>query len=232
LASLLEYPWGATIVFQVAWDEISQENFPRRCHMIAQIRGQLIQKSPGSIIVEANGIGYQLFVSLTTFYDLPEFQQNVVLHTYTHVREDLLQLYGFSTPLEKELFQILIGVSGIGPKLAINILSGISPAELVHSLGSRDMARLLSIPGVGRKTAERLLLDLQEKVIMIQSRSGSPRPETHFAVGMAEDIISALVNLGYKKSQAEKVVESILQQTPEITLEKALKESLRVLSTA
>jgi Holliday junction DNA helicase RuvA len=182
--------------------------------------------------VEANGIGYQIFVSLTTFYDLPEFQQDVVLHTYTHVREDLLQLYGFSTPLEKELFQILIGVSGIGPKLAINILSGISPAELVHSLGSRDMARLLSIPGVGRKTAERLLLDLQEKVIMIQSRSGSPRPETHFAVGMAEDIISALVNLGYKKSQAEKVVESILQQTPEITLEKALKESLRVLSTA
>ncbi len=93
------------------------------------------------------------------------------------------------------------------------------------------MARLLSIPGVGRKTAERLLLDLQEKVVMIQSRSGSPRTETRFAVGMAEDVISALVNLGYKKSQAEKVVESILQQTPEITLEKALKESLRVLST-
>ena len=118
--------------------------------MIAQIRGHLVQKSPGSIIVEANGIGYQLFVSLTTFYDLPEFQQNVVLHTYTHVREDLLQLYGFSTPLEKELFQILIGVSGIGPKLAINILSGISPSELVQSLSSRDMARLLSIPGVGQ----------------------------------------------------------------------------------
>jgi Holliday junction DNA helicase RuvA len=200
--------------------------------MIAQIRGQLIQKSPGSIIVEANGIGYQLFVSLTTFYDLPEFQQNVVLHTYTHVREDLLQLYGFSTPLEKELFQILIGVSGIGPKLAINILSGISPAELVHSLSSRDMARLLSIPGVGRKTAERLLLDLQEKVITIQSRSGSPRTEARFSVGMADDIISALVNLGYKKSQAEKAVESVLQQTPEITLEKALRESLRVLATA
>jgi len=200
--------------------------------MIAQIRGQLIQKSPGSIIVEANGIGYQLFVSLTTFYDLPEFQQNVVLHTYTHVREDLLQLYGFSTPLEKELFQILIGVSGIGPKLAINILSGISPADLVHSLSSRDMARLLSIPGVGRKTAERLLLDLQEKVISIQSRSGSPRTEARFAAGMADDIISALVNLGYRRSQAEKVVESVLQQTPEITLEKALKESLRVLSTA
>jgi Holliday junction DNA helicase RuvA len=199
--------------------------------MIAQIRGHLIQKSPGSIIVEANGIGYQLFVSLTTFYDLPEFQQNVVLHTYTHVREDLLQLYGFSTPLEKELFQILIGVSGIGPKLAINILSGISPSELVHSLGSRDMARLLSIPGVGRKTAERLLLDLQEKVLKIQSRGVYPQTVRPSADGMAEDVVSALVNLGYKRNQAEKAVESVLQQTPEITLEKALKESLRVLST-
>jgi Holliday junction DNA helicase RuvA len=199
--------------------------------MIAQIRGHLIQKSPGSIIVEANGIGYQVFVSLTTFYDLPEFQQNVVLHTYTHVREDLLQLYGFSTPLEKELFQILIGVSGIGPKLAINILSGISPSELVHSLGSRDMARLLSIPGVGRKTAERLLLDLQEKVLKIQSRGVYPQTVRPSADGMAEDVVSALVNLGYKRNQAEKAVESVLQQTPEITLEKALKESLRVLST-
>ena len=200
--------------------------------MIAQIRGHLIQKSPGSVIVEANGIGYQLFVSLTTFYDLPESQQNVMLHTYTHVREDLLQLYGFSTSLEKELFQILIGVSGIGPKLAINILSGISPPELVHSLGSGDMARLLSIPGVGRKTAERMLLDLREKVQKIQSRSVFPQAIRPSADGMAEDVVSALINLDYKKGQAEKVVESVLQQTPEITLEKALKESLRVLSTA
>jgi Holliday junction DNA helicase RuvA len=147
------------------------------------------------------------------------------------VREDLLQLYGFSTPLEKELFQILISVSGIGPKLAINILSGISPSELVHSLGSRDMARLLSIPGVGRKTAERLLLDLQEKVLKIQSRGVYPQTVRPSADGMAEDVVSALVNLGYQRNQAEKAVESVLQQTPEITLEKALKESLRVLST-
>lgn len=199
--------------------------------MIAQIRGHLIQKSPGSIIVEANGIGYQLFVSLSTFYDLPEFQQNVMLHTYTHVREDLLQLYGFSTPLEKELFQILIGVSGIGPKLAINILSGISPSELVRSLGSGDMARLVSIPGVGRKTAERMVLDLQEKAQKIQSRGVYPQTVRPSADGMAEDVVSALVNLGYKRNQAEKAVESVLQQAPEITLEKALKESLRVLST-
>jgi Holliday junction DNA helicase RuvA len=179
--------------------------------------------------VETNGIGYQLFVSLTTFYDLPESQQDVVLHAHTHVREDLLQLYGFSTLLEKELFQILIGVSGIGPKLALNILSGITPPELVHSLGSGDMARLISIPGVGRKTAERMILDLREKAQKIQSREAFPRTDGRPPNEMAEDVVSALVNLGYKKGQAEKAVETILRQTPDITLERALKASLRVL---
>ncbi len=198
--------------------------------MIAQIRGHLIHKSPGLIIVETNGIGYQLFVSLSTFYDLPETQQNVVLHTYTHVREDLLQLYGFSTLLEKELFQLLIGVSGIGPKLAINILSGISPSELVRSLSAGDMARLVSIPGVGRKTAERMLLDLQEKAHKVQARGALPRIDLRPADGITEDVVSALVNLGYKKNQAEKAVERVLRQAPEITLEKALRESLKVLS--
>jgi Holliday junction DNA helicase RuvA len=199
--------------------------------MIALIRGHLIQKNPGYVLVETNGIGYQLFVSLTTFYDLPESQQDVVLHAYTHVREDLLQLYGFSTLLEKELFQILIGVSGIGPKLALNILSGITPPELVHSLGSGDMARLISIPGVGRKTAERMILDLREKAQKIQSREAFPRTDHRPPDEMAEDVVSALVNLGYKKGQAEKAVESILRQTPDITLERALKASLRVLCT-
>jgi Holliday junction DNA helicase RuvA len=199
--------------------------------MIALIRGHLIQKNPGYVLVETNGIGYQLFVSLTTFYDLPESEQNVVLHAHTHVREDLLQLYGFSTLLEKELFQILIGVSGIGPKLALNILSGITPPELVHSLGSGDMARLISIPGVGRKTAERMILDLREKAQKIQTREAFPRTDRRPPDEMAEDVVSALVNLGYKKGQAEKAVESILRQTPDITLERALKASLRVLCT-
>lgn len=198
--------------------------------MIAQIRGHLIHKNPGSIIVETNGIGYQVFVSLSTFYDLPGTQQDVVLHTHTHVREDLLQLYGFSTPLEKELFQLLIGVSGIGPKLAINILSGISPPELVRSLSAGDMARLVSIPGVGRKTAERMLLDLQEKAQKVEARGALPRIDLRPADGIAEDVVSALVNLGYKKTQAEKAVEGVLRQAPEITLEKALRESLKVLS--
>jgi Holliday junction DNA helicase RuvA len=198
--------------------------------MIARVRGLLVQKDPGTIIVEAGGIGYQVFVSLTTFYDLPEVQQNVTLQTYTHVREDLLQLFGFSTPLEKELFQILIEVSGIGPKLALNILSGISPQELLRSLEGRDGNRLTAIPGIGRKIAERMVVDLQEKARKIQSRWALLPREKPAPQGVAEDVISALLNLGYKKNQAEKAAERVLRENPGYPLEEALKESLKILS--
>jgi Holliday junction DNA helicase RuvA len=200
--------------------------------MIAQIRGFVVQKDPGSVIVEAGGVGYQLFVSLSTFYDLPELNEPVVLHAHTHVREDLLQLFGFSTLLEKDLFQILIGVSGIGPKLALNILSGISPQDLLRSLEGRDMNRLQSVPGIGRKIAERMMVDLQEKARKIESRWALPPRESPPPGGPAsEDVISALLNLGYKKAQAEKAVESVFQQAPDLTLEKALKASLKILAT-
>ncbi len=198
--------------------------------MIAQIRGQLIQKNPGWVIVEANGVGYQVYVSLTTFYDLPEIEQPVRIFTYTHVREDALQLYGFSTALEKELFQILISVSGIGPKLALNILSGIAAPLLIASIASGDLNRLLSIPGVGRKTGERMILDLKDKVQKLESRVSVP-PKTPLPPHeFFEDIVSALVNLGYKKNQAEATVGNIIQLKPAIQLEEALKESLRILS--
>jgi len=199
--------------------------------MIAQVRGRLIQKDPGSVVVEANGIGYQVFVSLTTFYELPDLEQLVILHTHTHVREDVLQLFGFSTPLEKELFQILIGVTGIGPKLALNILSGITPAELLQSLDQRDMNRLQSVPGIGRKMAERMVLDLQEKARKIGLRACLPASEPRPADGLAEDVISALLNLGYKRAQAEKAVERILRQGADFTLEEALKETLKILAS-
>ena len=199
--------------------------------MIAQIRGRLIRKEPGSVVVEANGLGYQVFVSLTTFYGLPDLDLAVTLHTHTHVREDALQLFGFSTPLEKEMFQILIGVTGIGPKLALNILSGITPGELLQSLDQRDMTRLQSVPGIGRKMAERMVVDLQEKARKIGTRialkPAGPRPTD----GLAEDVISALLNLGYKKAQAEKAVEIVFRQAPDFTLEKALKESLKILAS-
>jgi holliday junction DNA helicase RuvA len=198
--------------------------------MIAQIRGQLVEKRPGAVVVETQGIGYQLFVSLSTFYDLPEANQGVRLHTYTHVREDLLQLFGFSTFLEKEIFQILIGVSGIGPKLALNILSGIAPAELIASLQAEDVARLTTIPGVGRKTAERLVFDLKEKIRKIAVRDEVPKEEKKKKDQVVEDVVSALVNLGYRKNQAEAVVEQVWRQRPEASLEEVLKASLRALA--
>ena len=198
--------------------------------MIAQIRGQLVEKRPGMVIVETQGIGYQVFVSLSTFYDLPEATQGVRLHTYTHVREDLLQLFGFSTFLEKEIFQILIGVSGIGPKLALNILSGIAPAELIASLQSEDVARLTQIPGVGRKTAERLVFDLKEKIGKIAVRGETPKEEKRKKDQVVDDVVSALVNLGYRKNQAESVVEQVWRQRPDASLEEVLKESLRALA--
>jgi len=199
--------------------------------MIAQIRGQLIEKRLGTIIVETHGIGYQVFVSLHTFYDLPEADQVVHLHTHTHVREDALQLFGFSTLLEKDLFQILIGVSGIGPKLALNILSGIAPAEFLASLHAEDITRLMAIPGVGRKTAERLVFDLKEKVRQIAFRAGPPKEEKRHKDQVVEDVTSALVNLGYKKNQAERIVEQVCQREPQASLEEVLKESLRALAS-
>ncbi len=198
--------------------------------MIAQIRGQLVETRPGVVIVETQGIGYQVFVSLSTFYDLPEATQGVRLHTYTHVREDLLQLFGFSTFLEKEIFQILIGVSGIGPKLALNILSGIAPAELIASLQSEDVARLTQIPGVGRKTAERLVFDLKEKIGKIAVRGETAKEEKGKKGQVVDDVVSALVNLGYRRNQADSVVEQVWRQRPEASLEEILKESLRALA--
>lgn len=198
--------------------------------MIARIRGQMIEKRLGAVVVETQGIGYQVFVSLNTFYDLPDPDQAVHLHTYTHVREDALQLFGFSTLLEKELFQILIGVSGIGPKLALNILSGITPAEFLTSLHSEDITRLMAIPGVGRKTAERLVFDLKEKIRGIAFGAAPPQEEKKRKDQMVEDVTSALVNLGYKKVQAERVVEQVWERQPQASLEVVLKESLRTLA--
>ncbi|MGQ9695070.1 MAG: Holliday junction branch migration protein RuvA [Thermodesulfobacteriota bacterium] len=198
--------------------------------MIAQIRGQLIEKNPGSIIIETNGVGFQVFISLHTFYDLPEIDQPVRIYTYTHVREDALQLYGFSTLLERELFQILLSVSGIGPKLALNILSGISASVLLKSLSMGDSNRLLSIPGVGRKMAERMILDLREKVAKLELRPALLPSRNRVPDQISEDVVSALINLGYKKNEAEQAVKKVLAGKEEKKLEEVLKDSLQILS--
>ena len=195
--------------------------------MISQIRGRLANKAPGEIIIDCNGVGYGIRVPLSTFYELPEIEEEVLLQVYTHVREDALLLYGFLTPKEKELFCLLIGISGVGPKLAINVLSGISAGDLERALCEGDLLGLTRIPGIGRKTAERMLVELKDKVALPAGASASGLP---LKQGVVKDALSALVNLGYTRSIAEEAVhEAARQHGDEPSLEELLKESLRLL---
>jgi len=198
--------------------------------MIALVRGTLVYKSVDHVIVDVGGVGYRLFIPLSTFYTLPD-SGDVSLYTHTHVREDALQLYGFLTLEEKELFRILIGISGIGPKLAVNILSHIPVSDLKNAIATGDVKRLSGLPGIGKKTAERLVLELKDKV---GPASGSataaetPMSAASSSASLIDDVLSALVNLGYKENQARKVLEA-MELAPEITMEDALKGALKVL---
>ena len=200
--------------------------------MIAHIQGFLHFKSPEYLVIDVDGIGYQVQVPLSTFYDLPQVGTAVSLHIHTHVREDALQLYGFQSPEEKTIFVRLISVSGIGPRLAVNILSGISPGELVECLSQNNLARLISVPGVGRKTAERIMVELRDKVSSLALGHDVTVPaRTAADEAMIEDALSALLNLGYKKGMAQRAIENARQRLEgEITLESLLKESLRALA--
>jgi len=196
--------------------------------MISQIRGRLANKAPGEIIIDCNGVGYGIRVPLSTFYELPEIEEEVQLQVYTHVREDALLLYGFLTSKEKELFCLLIGISGVGPKLAINVLSGISTRDLERALCEGDLLGLTRIPGIGRKTAERMLVELKDKVTSAGTTTGGGLP---LKQGVVKDALSALVNLGYARPIAEGAVHDALrQQGNELSLEELLKESLRLLA--
>ena len=174
--------------------------------MIAQLSGSLAYKSPEHLVVDVNGVGYQVMVSLNTFYRLPEPGGAVQLLVYTHVREDALQLYGFAERTEKELFLLLLSVSGIGPRLALNILSGTPAEELQEALEAGDLARLVAIPGVGKKTAERLVLELRDKVKVL--KSARPAEAAPRASGLESEAVSALVNLGYRPAEAERAVKA------------------------
>jgi holliday junction DNA helicase RuvA len=200
--------------------------------MIAFLKGILLSKTPNRVVVENNGIGYEVFVPLSTFYELPDLQEKVNLHVHTHVREDALTLFGFQTLLEKQIFALLIAVTGIGPKLATNILSGIGPDELLQAMTRGDAARMQSIPGVGKKTADRIALELKEKALKL---SGEVAPLSAFAVPhdekeLYEDALSALVNLGYSAKAAKDCVEKARTRLEEPTLEVWIREALRLLT--
>ena len=176
--------------------------------MIARLHGVLHEKTPEQLIVDVGGVGYQVLVSLQTFYHLPGVGEQVSLLIHTHTREDTLRLYGFLEEKEKSCFLLLRGVSGIGPKLALNILSGIPVDELEAALRARDVTRLFAAPGVGKKTAERMVVELQEKVGALEDANGAspgtPDP-------LSTEAVSALVNLGYRQAQVEKTVRETLR---------------------
>ncbi len=174
--------------------------------MIAHLRGRLIARHPNQAIVETAGVGYEVVISVPTFSDLPPLGGEVALHIHTHVREDQLALYGFLRAEEKQLFEKLITVSGIGPKLAITILSGMAAAELGNAIRSNDVARLTKIPGIGRKTAERLVLELRDKLPVLGQEVATAAPAFS---AVQEDVLSALVNLGYPRAAAEKALDSV-----------------------
>ncbi|MBT3185064.1 MAG: Holliday junction branch migration protein RuvA [Nitrospina sp.] len=197
--------------------------------MIAHLKGQLTYKSPEYTIVDVSGVGYQVFTPLSTYYALPDPGQTVSLRVHTRVREDELKLFGFLTEEEQTIFQKLITINKVGPKLALGILSGMSPADLISTIMNNDAARLSTIPGVGKKTAERLTLELKDKLADLALEM-EHHPEAAPKQGFYDDALSALVNLGYKKPEAEKALKTIYNQNgKDASLEDLIKESLNIL---
>ena len=205
--------------------------------MIAHLSGTLLSKEPNLVVVDVGGVGYEVNIPLSTFYDLGDETAPVKLLVYTHVKEDALQLFGFRTASERKLFVHFISVSGVGPKLGIALLSHMKADELVESIKSNNLARLTQIPGIGRKTAERLVVDLREKMTMLAATQHEEqigmRPEiAHVSSddNVRGDALSALLNLGYQRSGAEKAIDAALGEGGDITVESILRRALKKFS--
>ena len=195
--------------------------------MIARLFGRIADKQPNRLIVDVGGVGYDVQVPLSTYYVTPEVGAEMPLRIHTHVREDQLALYGFATELELTMFEKLIAVSGIGPKLALSVLSGIEPRELAGAIQRNDVARLTAIPGVGKKTAERMCVELRDRLPKaIEATPASP------ADSMREDLGSALANLGYHRQAIDKVLDKLLGGASDRTFEEVLRAALKDLSRA
>lgn len=198
--------------------------------MIAYLKGNLIHKSPEFVILDVNGVGYKAHVPLSTFGALPGMGETLELHIHTNVREDAIKLFGFFSEMEKILFETLITINKVGPKLALTILSGIPPEDLLNAVAQEDAQRLGAVPGIGPKTAQRLIIEMKDKLknlpLALPPKSALPH-----AGGPVDDALSALVNLGYKKPEAEKALKRVIQRSgPDGSLEDLIKESLTVLS--
>src|SRR6202171_2469688 len=196
--------------------------------MIGQLRGRLAEKRPNQVLVDVGGVGYVVLVPLSTYAALGELHTEVTLLIHTHVREDALSLYGFVSSREKHLFELLLSASGVGPSLALKILSGMSVDELVPAIRGNDLARLTKIPGVGRKTAERMVVELKDKLEAVAIEA--ERPAASSPAGVEGDVVSALVNLGYEARIAEKAVEEARQESGTANFEKLLRAALQALS--
>ena len=194
--------------------------------MIAKVSGILAHKQPGQVIVDVGGVGYQVFISLGDFYHLPESGRPVSLYIHTHLTEETIQLFGFLESSEKQVFLSLKAVAGIGPKLAMNILSGIPAEELTRALREEDQPRLLSIPGVGKRLAERMIVELRDRLVALPSVAGDGWGQDSELI---RDATSALLNLGYRRAEAEKTVRQVVTEGVE-PLENVLKEALQRLS--
>ena len=206
--------------------------------MIAHLSGTLLAKQATSVILDVGGVGYEVTIPVTTFYDMEEPGSQIQLRVYTHVREDALQLFGFRTARERELFTLLISVSGIGPKSAIAMLSGMSADEIITAIRTNNLARLTAIPGLGKKTAERLVIELRDKMAALSSPALEETIAAAATAGGAaptedtlrEDALSALVNLGYAKPAAEKAIAQAMHEGGDLSVELILRRSLRALS--
>jgi holliday junction DNA helicase RuvA len=205
--------------------------------MIAYLSGKLLEKQATSVIVDVGGVGYEVTIPLSTFYELGEEGSDVSLRIYTHVREDALQLFGFKTERERQLYLKLISVQGIGAKSGIGMLSGMSADEIVTAIRTDNLARLTSIPGVGKKTAERLVIELRDKLSEFTSQSAAERAAAGAvsqtqapADAVMDDALSALINLGYQRNAAEKALNQAMKEGTEISVQKLLRKSLQILA--
>ena len=195
--------------------------------MIAQLRGQILRKGPQEVVVDVAGVGYRVAIPVSTFYRLGEPGSDVELRTYTHVREDTLALYGFLTGAEQDLFERLISVGGVGPRLAVNILSGIEVPDLVAALRTSDVSRLTRVPGVGKKTAERLIVELKDKMPVAAADETPAAPSSG---GPKEDLLSALVTLGYSRGEVERGVDRALHEDGSGRFEDLLRRALQIVA--